>query len=438
LKQTGTHDQVETKSSAATQGSAASGGAVLAVRLWTQPEEAESGPASDPSYWKSAAPAVLLIVDLIAASEGVATVTHGKIMAASFSSPQTAITAARRLQWAIQGFSEAEKLKGTAISVLVCSAEEVSGKGEDHSFLLPLEKAAPGQILLTERSCQRLDELPIFSLKASSVTGLRELLWRETKGDSTRSSDERKVAQLIEQHGSQELARPAEKTIVGPSVGNENAKAPATNVLRDTTPPEVSASLPGGKSRWLIGGVCAAVLLVVVAGIIAMSHKGKIAAGSAAPAAKAISSSTTGSSTTGESRPVVSQPTPPEQVVRQGPSVVPNISSPKESKAAAKAAERSKKDKDKEEHAQQKAVEEPVAPTPAPAPSAPPKRGNCELDAQELPDLIDAGERSLARGHYGDAERQFGAVLGCEPGNGRARAGLERARRAVQANGSSR
>ena len=412
LKQSRTQDQVETKSSAAARGAAPSCAAVLGVRLWTDQEYGES----DASFWKSSAPAVWLIVDLIAASEGVTSVTHGKIIAANFPTIRAAISAARRLQWAIQGFSETESLKGTGIAVLVCAADEVGSQPADHSFLHPLDQAAPGQILLTERTCQLLEELPVFSLRASTLAGLRELLWRGPKGESTRSSDERNLAQLIEQHGLQDPVRPDDRTIIGPKptpVG-ESAKMPAARDSRDSILPPHEG---GGKSRWLIGGVCVAVLLIVVA-IIALSHGNKASTGSPVRAGEATSTSGTAGSSASPA-----QPTPPDTPVHEPP---PNTVAPKENKAAGKSAERTRKDKDKEERAQSKSVEEPVAPTPAP------KRGNCELDAQELPDLIDAGERSLGRGHYEDAERQFGSVLGCDPGNGRARAGLERARKAIQ------
>jgi hypothetical protein len=384
----------------------------LGIRLWTDQEYGES----DASFWKSSAPAVWLIVDLIAASEGVTTVTHGKIIAANFSTVQAAISAARRLQWAIQGFSETESLKGTGIAALVCAADEQGSQPADHSFLLPLDQAASGQILLTERTCHLLEELPVFSVRASSVAGLRELLWRGPKGESTRSSDERSLAQLIERHGLQDPARPDDATIIGPrpTPDGEGAKALAASDSRDSSLARREGS---GSSRWLIGGVCVAVLLIVVA-IIALSHGNKTSTGSPSRVGEAPSTSGTAGSTASPA-----QPTPPETAVHEA---APNTIAPKENKAAGKPVERTKKDKGKEERAQSKTDEEPIAPTPAP------KRGNCELDAQELPDLIDAGERSLGRGHYEDAERQFGSVLGCDPGNGRARSGLERARRAVQ------
>jgi hypothetical protein len=62
---------------------------------------------------------------------------------------------------------------------------------------------------------------------------------------------------------------------------------------------------------------------------------------------------------------------------------------------------------------------------------------NCNLPANAIPDYLKNAERNRSRGAYRDAERQFSAVLACEPANSLAREGMERVRRARLAAGSS-
>jgi hypothetical protein len=69
----------------------------------------------------------------------------------------------------------------------------------------------------------------------------------------------------------------------------------------------------------------------------------------------------------------------------------------------------------------------PKAVEPPPAP-----RGKCDLEPSQYSGQIDQAARNLGRGKYADAVRQFSAVLACDPGNGRAKEGLERARMAAR------
>ncbi len=59
-----------------------------------------------------------------------------------------------------------------------------------------------------------------------------------------------------------------------------------------------------------------------------------------------------------------------------------------------------------------------------PAKSEKPAGGRCGLNPREIPGFLEMADQKRARGSYGDAERQYNAVLGCEPGNTRAREGL--------------
>jgi hypothetical protein len=83
----------------------------------------------------------------------------------------------------------------------------------------------------------------------------------------------------------------------------------------------------------------------------------------------------------------------------------------------------------------------PVAPAPererpAPKPSEPPpsrasSNARCDLEPSQYSGQVDQAWKNLGRGKYNDAKRQFGAVLACDPGNARAKEGMERARNAA-------
>jgi serine/threonine-protein kinase len=54
----------------------------------------------------------------------------------------------------------------------------------------------------------------------------------------------------------------------------------------------------------------------------------------------------------------------------------------------------------------------------------------CELSASDLPVRLNRADRNSAQGDYASAEREYLAVLACQPGNEQARIGLERTRKA--------
>jgi hypothetical protein len=421
LKQSRSPDQAATTKVPSSQTPA---GASLGVRLW--PGNAQG--SSDAVDWNKD-PAACLVIDLVTASDGTSSTPSGPLFSATFDDVRGAVFVARRLQWAMQGFSEAADRQGVGIALLVSTAEESTGKSSESS-LSALDEAKPGQILLTEGCCRSLGELPIFSLQASAVAGLQELLWRVPGDQASLLGDEQKISHLIEQLGIPDPAlvdsgrhakqKPAATDTAIAGSGNATTTLPSR--------PGLLAPVSGGKSRWLIGGAVAAALLIVLAGIFAVSHRGA-ASGPAEPAASA-------------SNAPASQPSPPPSNRSVQPPQAENkppgrdtqgqaARTPKETARTEKA---TKAQKNPVQDAQAQDQTEEAAAPPPPEPKQ--AKRVCDLDEQEIPDEIDTAERSLARGHYQDAQRQFGAVLGCEPGNARARAGQERVKRAVDVRGA--
>jgi hypothetical protein len=356
-------------------------------------------------FWESEVPAISLAFDLITASGGVPVDRQGEILAVGFPSCESAIFVARRLQWAVQGFSESVD-RPVSLAILIHSPEDASGRKPGGKLPAFLDDAGSGEILLTEEAAQPFENLPGFLLEAPSKGGLRRLLWRVPENHSTRSFDEEILAQLVEQHGaqsqpSQEPERAATPDVgFSEPVGTGNLAQPLSRLLR-------------GKSRMVIGGLAAAVLLLVVVVVLSLSH------GKPAPAP---SQDQTQAPAASASAPVAdSTPSPPAHSAATDRA---------ETKAQIKAATNAAK-------AAEKASVNPPAPAAAPpAPKAveppPAQRGRCDLEPSQYSGQIDQAWKNLGRGKYADAQREFGAVLACDPGNGRAREGLERARMAAR------
>ena len=379
--------------------------------MWTASSDSEPLP----SLWENESPAACLILDQIAASEGIPASRQGEVLTATFPTFQSAVFAARRLQWAVQGFSEAERLQATSLALLVHSTEEEHGETIAEDVLHSLEQAAPGEILLTEKAGQPFDRLPGFPLQVASGDGLWELAWRAPESQSTRSYDEQILAQLIEQQG---VDHP-EHQEQPPAAEADYAGHAEAAYMRE---PENAR----GSSRGKMIGIAVAAL-VVVGAVIFYVTQGK---SNPAPAAdQAQTQAQTQSQTVQQAQAAQGAPASPS-----GPPVRMTKQERAEAAAAAKAAKNP---------ANTEVKPPPVAPAPererpAPKPAEPPPsrasgNGRCDVDPSQYSGLIDQAWKNLGRGKYNDAKRQFAAVLACDGGNARAKEGMERARMAAAA-----
>jgi hypothetical protein len=408
-------ERAEEQNATRTQGIPAPREACLSVRLWTASGNSEPLP----SLWENESPAACLILDLIAASDaGVQASRQGEVLTASFSTFQTAVFAARRLQWALQGFSEAERLQATSLALLVHSSEEEHGETIAEDAFHSLQQAAPGEILLTEKASQPFDRLPGFPLQVASGDGLWELLWRAPESQSTRSYDEQILAQLIELHGGQ--APSPERHEQPPAAETDYAGQAEADYMRE---PESAR----GSSRGKMVGLAVAAL-VVVGAVIFYFTQGK---SNPAPAADQAQTQTQTQSQTEQQ---------PAQAVHGGPASPsgPAARLTKQERAEAAAAAKAPQNPAKAEVKPPPVAPAPERERPAPKPAEPPpSRANsnarCDLDPSQYSGLVDQAEKNLGRGKYAAAIRQFIAVLACDPGNARAKQGLERARNAAAA-----
>jgi hypothetical protein len=371
---------------------------------------------------------------------------------------------ARRLQWALQGLSEADRFAATAAAVLVHSAPDLPALENDSSVLLPLENAAPGQVLLTAKAAELLRDLPGLPLQAASDAGLCELLWRAGEEASSRSSDEEALSRLIQPSalGAEAPASPQEPSvspaepqpaaaegglIAAPDAAEAHAAEPDTVTLAHVDL-EAFASPPRGRSRWLRVSAAAAALLFIVGAVLAVAYKHtwepKPAAVAALPASSAPASPAASAAAPAPG-PLAGVPQPgPDSNAGQpaiAPIVVPpaqslpaNPAPPASAAAATKPTKPGKpapKSRKGQAPAPGKAASRNATASPAKQPKAAPA-GNCDLDANLVPKMLDQAERNRQQGKYPAALRQFRAVLACDRNNARARSGLNLTELAMQ------
>ena len=437
IEQSRRSDPSATQATAVAGESASSAGAALSIRLWRAGGTSSSAELS----WQGTDAAVCLMLDLIAAGQigqngqageagqagaGVATTADGKYLVVAFSGITAALLTARRLQWALTGFTETGRFAGTAAAVLVHSKADLPALASDSSVLLPLEKAAAGQILLTPKAAELLRDLPGLPLQAAADAGLSEVLWRDPEAPSSGSSDEEALSQLIKLHGLEVEAptpslSPAPEPIApaAPFGTDRGLRALPIAVEPDAVDlgavesgdldPGSSVASRRVKPGLLIGAGCAAAILLVLIVVFAISHKG-----AAKPAAVAVE---TAASTTAPASSV-SQPAQGQaaSAVPQTSTVPASTTKPQKDRKHEDAAQGnpSAADAAKAQGSQANQDKQPK-----------PVGGNCELDSNLLPKMLEQAERSRADGNYPAALRQFRAVLACDSHNARARSGLD-------------
>jgi len=373
------------------QGVSISSGAVLSIRLWTSKEDT----GTDDSFWKSDAPSACLAMDLILASQGAPVTTHGKILTANFASIQAAISAARRIQWAVSGLSDISSFDSTAAAILIYFPADPSVQTQDNLSVAPLEQASPGQILLTTETCQPLENLPGLLLLAPTNNGLRELQWRTSEAKPNGSSDERTLVELMQQHGLEDLepGQP-EPPPAAPVSVSQARPLPFAAQVEPLPPPTAAPNALRLRLRdwtarlremptWLIATACAVPLLLGLVIFIIIRNQNVPKPSVAVPQiAKAATEM---------------PPTPTS-------STAPHAEAPHPPKAQNMAAER------------------------RPLPATKPKTvtGNCSLNQTEIPAAVRGAEASFQNGKYSDAERKFRSVLACDSVNSAAMSGLNR------------
>ena len=354
--------------------------AVLSIRLWSPKEIAPA----DNSFDNAPSAPVFLVLDLIAASGGVAETFRGSVLSAKYSDVQSAILTARRLQWALQGLAENKTFEGTTAAILVHSDEDASVQ----EGALPgiLENAAGGQILLAKNICKFIDGLPGLLLRDASEDECREMLWRSNEMLLSYADDEQALLNHIHQLGLEDPS-PAklEARAAKVEVEAETPAFPPSDDPGDLIRPRIDrdSSYAHGNSRWLIwGGVAAALLCVAALSLISFRHK------------------------------VVAQPTEPvtAPISPATPAVAPV--------------------------AREAPVPQHAAPTPRPSskPVNPdlkiqkPVGGACDFTQADIERTLGRAENYMHAGRLSDAQGAFQSVANCPTAREKAQDGLQRVR----------
>jgi hypothetical protein len=388
--------------SSSTQENPSSGGAVLSIRLWTR----DAGDPSGEPVWKDTTLAASVAADLIEASGGTGIVTDGDLLVSKFSSVPKAILAARRIQWAVSGFAEAGSTGSAAI--LIESAQDHFSQTSSNPSRLPLEHAAPGQILLAEATCRSLENLPGLSLLPLS-DALRELRWRTSESTPDRDQDDQVLDRLMRQHGLEdpETAQPEETSVVAPAFDS----VPPVEAER-ALPVRVPVDEPNGAYEiWLarlrempfwLKGVSGAIPLAIVCIVLfVLFHSKPTAHVSDQPSATVPAS------------PAQSKPPAPGDASTANPQAAAKTTAASPSKAAN------------------------AGHNPHQAQSNAKPASSCVLNASDISSELSIADARFQNRQYKEAERRYRSVLACQPENSHAANGAERARQALQLQPSS-
>jgi hypothetical protein len=383
-------------------------GAYLTIRIWTGPDSS--------SAWHGSGAESGLATDLITASGGTAVDAQGSCLLARFPAVQTAALAARRLQWAAQGFTESND-HPAEFCILVQSGEESSGELDEQAAWQAFEETSPGQILLSDAAAHALEPVPAFVVRPASRGSLRELAWRAPGNQTTREADEAAVARFIGLYNRAEASADGSGNTVTLAAVDQAQRVP---ISQDGMPGTARTSTSFKLVFW-IGGVVAAAILVVVA----VGYFNRKAPTEAAGTPTAIP-------TPAASQIAASNP-PPTRA--QPPQAPPAQTEAAPAPPALTRAQKKKLEKEKAQQADQQATAtKPPEVDQSKKPDQP--RGDCQYSMDELPDLLGRAENSRARHNYADARRKFTAVLACQPGNAQARGGVELVRQAQALEGS--
>ncbi len=419
--------------------------------------------------WSGTSAAAALALDLIVASEGVSRPASGTVLAASFPHVQTAILAARRIQWALQGFADADHSGTTGAVILVQPTAEASGRTSpkqtsqdlEPPAIAVLEGAAPGKIFIRDNVATLLGPLPGLALSEARQGPWREIVWQTSATPPTFREDERALLQLLAGQGLEDpcppepepepiatpppplsvskpisasrpisVSRPvsASRAVSGsrpvsglqprpvappvePEVRAETAAVEESAEPGDLVIPRMDRDLPegAGSRKWLIlGGAAAAVVLIAGFLVAGFHHK---------PAGQPVGSSS------GTAVPESPSPASPDAAKPANPSqttIKPNPGRHKPSPTT-----------------DEQASDATRTPRPGIKPSPKAASDSCDLNETDIQRSLSRGENDLHAGKLSEAQAEYQTVLGCPSAREKAQEGLQRVKQRMEASGLS-
>jgi tetratricopeptide (TPR) repeat protein len=331
---------------------------------------------------------------------------HEDVHTQGFDDLGRALAASRAMQVAFEGFRSAVSTARANVSVVLDSSlpdEGVSGQaGLSVEQKDLLDVAKPSQVLITQAFYDRIADyqpaLRTFPLRA----GVYEFLWTNEQRLDELQAEVALTPTLIQAPPAADFA----ETVIVPVI---KAPPPAPRWKEPDPKPlpvPILAIDDPPQARWLstakILMISSVAAVLLVAGYLVYSNV------LSKPARPEVANEEKSSPTPPPSPPMVQSGSKTEVPVKpSGPqhSPVPAPISTQKSPVAA-----------------------PDHPAVVPSPASKPARGhNCSLDDGEIPSYLNLAERYRNSGKYDRAISNYNLVLGCQPGNRQAQAGLRTA-----------
>lgn len=371
---------------------------VLSIRLQTQ--DSSGSPAA--VSWKNDSPAVALILDLVAASGGAAEPAEGTALPANFLNLQSALLTARRIAWALQGLAESGAGRNAVATIMIHLEQDTAG-GPVTSLL---EKAAPGQVLVSDGVAAMVQQLPSAALRETGERNGHELLWRSPEVEWSYSADEQSVLRLIRELGREDPCAPKAETlgVAGPVTTEAAAPATQTSVRSRPVP---AAWAAGDRKKWLIAGGAAAVVVLgavlVIPGLVSGKHE------------KTSGPPPDRGTRTGQLAPA----NPPQNGNDQAGGEKPRQTKPPIS-SMGKQPRHAKTDT--------KTDSKPDART-----ESPPQNASCDLTEGEIPRSLSRAESLMYAGKLAESQAAYQKLLGCPSAREKASEGLQKVKQRIAA-----
>ncbi len=362
----------------------------LSIRVWSIDPELVS--------WSSGLAVISLMADLLTASGGQLVPESRQTLSARFDRQETAVGAARRLQRALQVFTEGPETAGFAASIAIHRPEDEVGSGTPLSVSDSLwSNSAPGQILVSGTVYQTLQFTPGLRFRRVSADPLiphpayEELLWTDAETLAAwqhRVDTASRSLQMVDQHSQPEIAAadawPPEADIArGPAATRQEGEL---LILTD-----------GTLRKKLVWSAAGAVCLALVAAIGVAVH-------TSARRTHEVRQQPTHTQTI-EPRPIPH----PDNVVTPGDALDKQQGTAPEEKASKPAHSTVPPKGRKATHENEAPVTEYQGFTP-----------------KQVPQLLHRAETDAGAGKYDDAKWEYEIVLKLQPGNSAAKEGLRK------------
>jgi hypothetical protein len=320
-----------------------------------------------------------------------------------------ALGVSRALQLALEGFCSAAPNGANVSMVLDSSAPEDAyfvdpGPSVEQKDLLATAK--PFQVLVTQAFYNKLQHRqPVAMRSFPARSGVYEFLWTsEERLAELQNQDEFMPTLVIPVRPSPPPVNNINDETFFMDIEARPADETRPPVLRDEPATDDRKSGRRSHRKILIAIACAAVILIVL-GYLGITNPHLVSR----LKESVLAYFPKGSAPAPPSQPAPST-TPAPQLTDQAISPPPQPAAPP--------------------------VPEPAPAPPRPNPLSTPRHHECVIGKNLVSEYLNLAKSSLSNGNSARAIRQYSEVLDCDPGNPEAREGLQRAKKAPQANGT--